>query len=194
VRTLKLSKYLLAPLLSNVINECICDGVFPNNLKIATVVPLFKSGDSEIPTNYRPISVLTYFSKIFEKVLYRRLDDYFTKNNLLSQQQYGFRNNHSTSLAITDLHENLLRNLDNKLISCAVFLDLRKAFDSVNHSILLTKLEHYGVRGNALKLIQSYLSNRKQYVQGGNIKSLNSIISGVPQGLILGPIFFFKYL
>jgi len=110
---------------------------------------------------------------------------------LLSQQQYDFRNNHSTSLAITDLYENLLQNLDKKLTSCAVFLDLRKAFDSVNHSILLTKLEHYGVRGNALKLIQSYLFNRKQYVQGGNIKSsLNSIISGVPQGSILDPLFF----
>jgi len=84
----------------------------------------------------------------------------------LSQQQYGFHNNNSTSLTITDLYENLLQNLDKKLISCAVFLDLRKAFDSVNHSILLTKLEHYGVRGNALKLIESYLSNRKQYVQG----------------------------
>ena len=111
VRTLKLSKYLLAPLLSNVINESICDGVFPNNLKIAKVVAIFKSGDSEIPTNYRPISVLTYFSKIFEKVLYGRLN---TKNNLLSQQQYGFRNNHSTFLGITDLYENLLQNLDKK--------------------------------------------------------------------------------
>ena len=107
----------------SVINESICDGVFPDNLKIAKVVPVFKSGDSEIPTNYRPISVLTYLSKIFEKVLYGRINDYFTKNNLLSQQQYGFRNNHSTSLAITDLYENLLRNLDNKLISCAVFLE-----------------------------------------------------------------------
>ena len=117
-------------------------------------VPITRSREiAKIPTNYRPISVLTYLSKIFEKVLYGRINGYFTKNNLLSQQQYGFRNNHSTSLAITDLYENLLRNLDNKLISCAVFLDLRKAFDSVNHSILLIKLEHYGIRGNALKLI-----------------------------------------
>ena len=171
VRTLKLSKYLLEPLLSNVINEIICDGVLPDNLKIAKVVQIFKSGDSEIPTNYRPISVLTYFSKIFEKVLHVRLNDYFTKSSLLSQQQYGFRYNHSTSLAIADLYENLLHNRDKKLISRAVFLDLRKAF---------------GVRGNALKRIQSYLSKRKQYIQGGNIKSsLNSIISDFwdPPGL-----------
>ena len=112
VRTLKLSKYLLAPLLSNVINESICDGVFPNNLKITKVVPIFKSGVVEILTSCRPISVLTFFSKIFEKILYGRRYDYFTKNSLLSQQQYGFRNNHSTSLAITDLYENLLQNLD----------------------------------------------------------------------------------
>jgi len=132
---------------------------------------------------------------MFEKVLCGRLNDYFTKNNLLSQQQYGFCNNHSTSLAITDLYENLLQNLDKKRISCAVFLDLRKAFDSVNHSILLTKLEHYGVRGNALKPIQSYLSNRKQYVQGGNSKSsLNSIISGLPQGSILNPLLFLIFI
>ena len=174
--------------------ESICDGVFPNNLKIAKVVPILKSGDSEIPTNYKPISVLTYFSKIFEKVLYIRLKDYFTKNSLISQQQYGFRNNHSTSLAITDLYENILQNLDKKLISCTVFVDLRKAFDSVIHSILSTKLEHYGVRGNAFKLIQFYLSNRKLYVQGGNIQSSwSSIISGVPQGSILGPLFFYVY-
>jgi len=166
VHTLKLSTYLLAPLISNVINESIRDGVFPHNLKIAKVVSIFKSGDSEIPTSYRLISVLTYFSNIFEKVLYVRLNDYFTKNNLLSQQQYGFCNNHSTSLAITDLYENLLQNLDKKLTLCAVSLDLRKAFDSVNHFILLTKLEHYGVRGNVLKLIQSYLSNKKQYFKG----------------------------
>ena len=121
-----LSKNLLAPLLSNVINERICDGVFPNNLKIAKVVPIFKPGGSEIPTNYRPVSVLTYFSNIFEKVLYGRLNDYFTKNNL-SQQQYGFRNNHSTSLAITDLYENLLQKLDKKTYIMCGFLRSEKS-------------------------------------------------------------------
>jgi len=108
VRVVKLSKYLLAPLLSNVINECICDGIFPVNLKISKVIPIFKSGDSEIPANYRPISVAAYLPKIFEKVLYTRLNNYFIKNNLLSQQRNGFHNNISTSLAITDLYENLL--------------------------------------------------------------------------------------
>jgi len=128
-------------------------------------------------------------------VLHTRLIEYFTKNNLLSRQQYGFRNNHSTSLAITDLYENLLQNLDKKLISCAVFLDLRKSFDSVNNSILLTNLEHYGVRGNAFKLIQLYFFNRKQYVQKGNTKSSSkSIISRVPQGSILGLLFVLLFI
>ena len=88
-------------------------------------------------------------------------------NNLLSQQQYGYRNNHFTSLAITDLYENPLQNLDTKFISCAVFLDLIEVFDSVNHSILLTKREHYGARGNTFKIIQSYLSNRITVRPGG---------------------------
>ena len=112
VRTLKLSKYLQAPLLSNFVSKSICDGVFPDNLKIASVVPIFKLGHNEIPTHYRPISVPIHLSKIFEKVLYVRLNDYFTRNNLLSPQQYSFRNNHSTSLAITDLYEILLQNID----------------------------------------------------------------------------------
>ena len=128
-------------------------------------------------------------------MLHTRLIEYFTKNNLLSRQQYGFRNNHSTSLAITDLYENLLQNLDKKLISCAVFLDLRKSFDSVNNSILLTNLEHYGVRGNAFKLIQLYFFNRKQYVQKGNTKSSSkSIISRVPQRSILGLLFVLLFI
>ena len=121
MRVLKLSKYLLASLLSNAINECITDGVFPDNLKIAKVVPIFKSGDSEIHINYRPISVLTYLSKIFEKVLYTRLNDYFIENNLLSQQQwFSHWPNHSTSLAIADSYENLCQNLDKKHILCGL--------------------------------------------------------------------------
>ena len=144
MRIVKLWKYLLAPLRSNVINERICDSVFPNNLKIAKVIPIFKSGDSEIPTNYRPISVLTYFSKIFEKVLYGKLNDYFTKNKLLSQQQYGFRNNHSTSLAITDLYANLLQNLDKKTYIICGFHRFKK-------SVWLSESLHFANKTRALR-------------------------------------------
>jgi len=135
-------------------------GAFPDNLNVAKVVPILNSGTEKFPqTTDR--SGLTYLSKIFGKVLYVRLNDYFTKNNLLSQQQYGFRNNHSTSMAITGLYEILLQNLDDSLLSCAVYLDQRKSFHSVNHSILLEKLEDYGLRGNAFKLLQPYHSKRK---------------------------------
>jgi len=115
---LKLTKFLRAPLLPNVLKKRINDGAFPYNLRIAKVVPIFKSRDSEIPTNYRPLSILTYLSKIFEKVLHTRLNDYFIKNNLLSQQQYGFRNSHYVSLDIADLYENLLQTSIKTYISC----------------------------------------------------------------------------
>jgi len=126
--------------------------VFPDNLKIAKVVPIFKSGDSEITD----ISVNIPVNDISKSTVHKTFikNNYFIKNNLLSQQEYGFRSNNSTSLAVADLYENLLQSLDKNLLSCAVFIDLRKAPEPVNHSILLTKLKHYGVRGNAFKLIQ----------------------------------------
>ena len=134
-------------------------------MKIAKVIPLFKGGDRHILGNYRPISLLPQFGKIFEKVIAKRLTDFFNANNILTSHQFGFRKSYSTELAAVDVYDQLLGKLHEKQITCAIFLDLAKAFDSVNHRILLEKLNKYGVRGPALMLLKSYLSNRRQYVK-----------------------------
>ena len=144
-------------------------GVFPNCLKIAEVIPIYKKRDQNMPTNYRPISLLSQFDKFFEKMLFSRLFSYLDKNQLLSKNQFRFRPNSSIQFAKSTIHDKLIKNIDNGLYTCCIFLDLSKAFDTVNHKVLLWKLHHYfGIRGIALHLIESYLSNRYQYtnVQG----------------------------
>ena len=135
-----------------------------DRFKIAQVIPLFKGGNKEDPNSYRPISLLPAIGKLLEKLIFTRLIKFFSKYNVLSSHQFGFRSSFSTELAVIDIHEKLLNNLDNGLSSCAIFLDLAKAFDSVDHSILLRKLEHYGIRGMPLQLLESYLTNRSQYM------------------------------
>ena len=129
-------------------------GTFPTWLKFSQIVPVHKKGDKNKLTNYRPISLLTAFSKIFEKVIYKRLDNHITSNNILAKEQYGFRNNASTEKAIHQLTNNILKALDNKYLEGGIFCDLTKAFDCVDHDILLDKLEYYGIKGNALNLIK----------------------------------------
>ena len=181
-KVIKMLKSIISPFLCEIVNTSFKEGTFPNCLKIAKVIPCFKKGNKEDPNNYRPISVLTQFSKIFEKIIYVRYVNFFEKYNVISSNQYGFRKGFSTSLAVSDIYENLLYNLDEGYANCCIFIDFQKAFDTVNHQILIKKLEYYGVRGISLRLIQSYLSNRKQYVcmSKNIVSSLLNITCGVP--------------
>ena len=162
VRLLKILKTHISPLLSSLINDSFLCGIFPNKLKLARVTPAFKKGSRK--DNYRPISVLSVFSKIFEKAMYKRLYGYLECHNILYSLQFGFRLKCSTNHALISITESIRYSIDNNEFGCGIFIDLKKAFDTVNHSILLLKLHHYGVRGKAYDWFQSYLSNREQFV------------------------------
>ena len=138
--------------------------VFPDELKIARVIPLYKSGDKNDISNYRPISLLPMLSKIFEKLIHSRLTNFFEETNVLYNKQFGFRKEHSTVHALNTAITQIINSLNNNEVVVGVFLDFSKAFDTVMHNILISKLEHYGIREGALKLLSNYLTNRKQFV------------------------------
>ena len=186
---------IIAPVLATTINQSMMTGIFPNSLKIAKISPIFKKENPHIADNYRPISLLPIISKIFEKVVFIQLYDYFIENNLLYDSQYGFRKMHSTELAALEFADKINIHLDQGKIPLAIFLDLSKAFDTIDHSILINKLKYYGIKGTALNWFKSYLNNRTQYVQFKEAISDKSIIqTGVPQGSILGPLLFIIYM
>ena len=141
--------------------------------------------------DFRPISLLPILSKIFEKIIAKKMMKFMNKNNILTDSQFGFRTNNSTELAVTSIYDKLLQNLDDKKVTCSIFLDLKKAFDSVDYCIILKKLCHYGFRGNILLFFEDYLKNRKICTCLDGMKSIFHEVSfGVPQGSVLGPILF----
>ena len=195
VKYIKTASEFISITLCEIFNKCVIEGIFPNELKIAKVIPLYKNSSKQQPSNYRPISILSPFSKIFENIILEKLTKYLSKNDLLKQQQYGFRANHSTSHLLADVVSLLNKNTDNNKCTCLNLLHLKKAFDIVDHKILLAKLEKYGIRGNVHKLIENYLTDRQQYVNANSTTSdLIKVCCGVPQGSTLGPTLFSLYI
>ena len=191
----KISSPILIPALEKIFNLSISLGVYPSSLKISKVIPIHKKGDSKSINNYRPISILSTINKIYEICLHARLTKYIEDHNLLYKYQFGFRKNHSTEHALIEIVDQIRFSIDKNQLTCGIFIDLSKAFDTVDHDILLGKLEHYGIRGNALNLFKSYLSTRKQYTVIENYKSETlNVDYGVPQGSVLGPLFFILFI
>ena len=167
----------------------------PGEWKKAKVTPLYKSGAKSDPKNFRPISVLPVVSKVYERLIHNQLASYFDENNLLCRFQSGFRKKHSTETAVTYFADQILMGMDKGLVTGAVFIDLAKAFDTIDHDVLIHKLKHYGVSDDSLLWFKDYFCARKQFVAIDSHRSEElDIACGVPQGSILGPLLFIIYI
>ena len=200
VKILKWSAPFISSPLAYICNKSLETGFFPSRLKYSTVIPIFKTGDRLDIANFRPISLLISFSKIFEKIIYTRIYAHVVLNKILANEQYGFRNSLSTNNASYTLLHEILSAVNNKHTVGGIFCDLSKAFDCVNHRILLSKLEHYGIRGTFGALIKSYLTERYQRVaikdktNTINYSNWELVRHGVPQGLILSTLLFLLHV
>lgn len=196
-------KKIAAPLikpLTDIVNVSFSEGIFPSELKCAKIAPIFKQGSREVVSNYRPISLLPQFSKIFEKLFQLRLTNFLNKYKVITREQFGFRATHSTTHAIINFTDNVTNSLEMGNFTAAVFIDLAKAFDTIDHEILLKKLDWYGLRGVTGDWVRSYLNDRKQLVELSDpagirqCSNYREVRCGVPQGSLVGPIFFILYI
>ena len=195
VHVVKSTSMITAPVLTTILNRCMQEGYFPDELKTGRISPIYKKESEELFENYRPVSTLPIFGKIFEKIIFNRLYQFLDNNNVIYENQYGFRKGHSTNHALNYSVAYIENQIKAKKHTLGIFIDLSKAFDTLDHGILTSKLNNYGIQGNALKLIKSYLADRKQFV---NVLDENSdtlpILYGVPQGSVLGPLLFILYI
>ena len=170
-------------------------GIFPDDWKCARVSPLFKQGKTSDLNNYPPISVISVIAKVFERIVYDQLYNFLSNEDIISTHQSGFRSLRSTVTALVEATDNWAFNIDRGNVNAVVFLDLKKAFDTVNHDILISKMNLYGIQGIALHWFRSYLTNHTQrYLVNGSLSRIWSLKCGVPQGTVLGPLLFLIYI